>query len=107
MKPLNTTFVNVFFGGKDPIQELESILPKSYTMTTQEVNIKTLQDQGFTYVEATPLGYWFDSDDYTYYVTEPGVDAKDTLAMATLYSPCCGEEVDEDYMVCPKCYEHV
>ena len=98
---------NVFFGGQSPIDQLESILPKSYTMTTQEVNIKKLESQGFSYVEATPLGYWFDSDDYTYYVNEPGEDAKDTLSMATLYSPCCSEEVDEDYMICPKCYEHI
>lgn len=102
-----SNLTNVFFGGQSPINQLESILPKSYTMTKEEVNVKTLEDQGFSYVEATPLGYWFDYDDNTYYVSEPGEDAKDTLRMATLYSPCCGEEVDDDYMICPKCYEHV
>lgn len=102
-----SNLTNVFFGGQSPINQLESILPKSYTMTTQEVNIKTLKDQGFHCIEAGADGYWFEYDYNTYYVTEPGEDRKETLKMATMYSPCCGEEVDEDYMVCPKCYEHV
>lgn len=102
-----SNLTNVFFGGQSPINQLESILPKSYTMTTEEVNIKKLKDQGFECIEVITDGYIFERDFYTYYVSEPGEDAKDTLRMATLYSPCCGEEVDEDYMICPKCYEHV
>lgn len=103
-----SNLTNVFFGGQSPIDQLESILPKSYTMTTQEMNIKKLQDQGFKWIEESASGgYFFDHDDYTYFVDEPQDDALNTLAMATLYSPCCGEEVDQDYMVCPKCYEHI
>jgi hypothetical protein len=103
-----TTLTNVFFNNQSPVNQLESILPKSYTMTTQEQDIKKLESQGFNYVEEDVLGgYWFESDDYTYYVDSVGDTASETLSMATLYSPCCSEAVDEDYMICPNCYEHV
>lgn len=77
-------------------------------MTQQEPNIKALEAQGFTNVEGSiEKGYWFESDGYDYYVLEAGEDALNTLAMATLYSPCCGEYVDQDWMICPCCKEHV
>ena len=38
-----TTLTNVFFNNQSPINQLESILPKSYTMTTQEQEIKKLE----------------------------------------------------------------
>ncbi len=104
------TLTDVFFGGISPVNQLTEIITQSglKVMTQQELDIKQLEDQGFKYVEeAVGGGYWFESDDYTYYVDAPYEDALNTLVMAELYSPCCGEYVDQDWMICPTCKEHV
>ena len=104
------TLTDVFFGGISPVDQLTGIIKQSglNTMSIEELDIRTLEAQGFKNVEVgVKGGYWFESDDYTYFVDEPGEDVRNTLAMATLYSPCCGEEVDEDWMICPNCKEHV
>ncbi len=112
------TLTDVFFGGISPVDQLTGIIKqsglkvmdnkKSITKMQVELEIKQLEDQGFKYVEeAAGGGYWFECDDYTYYVDAPYEDALNTLAMAELYSPCCGEYVDPDWMICPNCKEHV
>jgi len=104
------TLTDVFFGGISPLDQLTGIIEQSglNTMTQQELDIKQLEDQGFTNIEEDAKeGYWFESDGYTYYVDAPYDDALNTLAMAELYSPCCGEYVDQDWMICPNCKEHV
>jgi hypothetical protein len=104
------TLTDVFFGGISPVDQLTEIITQSglNTMTQKELDIKQLEDQGFKYVEEDASeGYWFESDGYTYYVDAPYEDALNTLAMAELYSPCCGEYVDQDWMICPCCKEHV
>jgi hypothetical protein len=104
------TLTDVFFGGISPVDQLTEIITQSglKVMTQKELDVKTLEAQGFTNVEEDAKeGYWFESDDYTYYVDCPGDDALNTLAMAELYSPCCGEYVDQDWMMCPCCKEHV
>jgi hypothetical protein len=104
------TLTDVFFGGISPLDQLTGIIEQSglNTMTQQELDIKQLEDQGFTNIEEDAKeGYWFECDGYTYYVDAPYDDALNTLAMAELYSPCCGEYVDQDWMICPNCKEHV
>jgi len=112
------TLTDVFFGGISPVDQLTGIIEQSglkvmnkqepNNQTQKEIDIKILEDQGFKYVEEDPKeGYWFESDGYTYYVDAPYDDALNTLAMAELYSPCCGEYVDQDWMICPCCKEHV
>jgi hypothetical protein len=71
------------------------------------INVRKLEEQGFTNVEDGKYGYWFDSDGYIYFVDEPGDTTEETLSMATIHSPCCAEEVDPDWMICPNCKEHV
>ncbi len=104
------TLTDVFFGGISPVDQLTGIIKNSglKVMTQKELDIKILEEQGFKHVEEDPnQGYWFECDDYTYYVDAPYEDALNTLNMAELYSPCCGEYVDQDWMICPCCKEHV
>jgi hypothetical protein len=104
------TLTDVFFGGISPVDQLTGIIEQSglKVMTQKEIDIKVLEDQGFDNVEEDAKeGYWFDCDGYIYYVDCPGDDAQETLNMAELYSPCCAEYVDPDWMICPCCKEHV
>ena len=91
------TLTDVFFGGISPVDQLTGIIKDSglKVMNQKELDIKQLEDQGFTNIEEDAKeGYWFESDGYTYYVDAPYDDALNTLTMADLYSPCCGEYVD-------------
>jgi hypothetical protein len=112
------TLTDVFFGGISPVDQLTGIIQQSglKVMTQAELNtkkmidsdIEKLESQGCQDVEAgSNGGYWFECDDYTYYVDCPGDNLSETLQMAELYSPCCGEYVDQDWMICPCCKEHV
>jgi hypothetical protein len=50
------------------------------------------------------------TDDYSYDIEFDDFEISDTLEQiirwSTILSPCCGEVLDTDWMICPSCKEH-
>lgn len=107
----NPTLTEVYFQGMELRNQLDNLYQsrlKQIDMNLQELDVKTLEAQGFEYVEASNMGgYYFDWNGSTMFVDEPGEDKKETLKMAYRVSECCGELVDDDSCVCPECKEYV
>lgn len=107
----NPTLSEVYFQGMELHKQLDNLYQsrlKQIDMNLQELDVKTLQDQGFEYVEASNMGgYYFDWNGSTMFVDEPGADKRETLKMAYRISECCGELLEDDACVCPECKEYV
>lgn len=70
---------------------------------------QVLVNQGFTDVQFDGESYLFTDpwDDYNYETSEVGETKSETIKYALLLCPFCGDYVNEDYMMCPSCKEHV
>lgn len=73
--------------------------------------MQMLEDMGATNIEHDYENVYFDIEDgYTYecsmYNIAPDMTLEQILRYALLKSPCCGEYMYEDLMLCPICKEH-
>ena len=72
-----------------------------------EILIKsTLSNWGYEDIEIVGETIWFTDDGMECSILkEEFSDNKKCLSNVVLYS-CCGEVLDKDFMICPKCGEH-